>query len=130
MRVKDYLVRCTVLARQIVNRATVHEMRLFALDKSRKPRFLVSILTMKISRVFHEIRRERKNCMEAKQKPFNKYSLQEAYELLHLGNPITWDIPFKLIEPSAFFGEELRRIEAFDVKSSERGKEILIDAIL
>ena len=68
--------------------------------------------------------------MNAKHKPFTKYSLEEAYELLHLGNPITWDIPFKPIEPSAFFHEELRRMDAFDVESSERGKEVLIDAIL
>ena len=56
--------------------------------------------------------------MNAKHKPFTKYSLEEAYELLHLGNPITWDIPFKPIEPSAFFHEELRRMDAFEMTPS------------
>jgi len=68
--------------------------------------------------------------MTTKKKPFNKYSLTEAYEFLHLRDPIAWDIPFEVIEPSAFFQEELRRIEVFDTESSERGKEVLIDAIL
>ena len=68
--------------------------------------------------------------MNAKNKPFTKYSLTEVYELLHLRNPIAWNIPFEPIEPSAFFHEELRRMDAFDVESSERGKEVLIDAIL
>ena len=56
--------------------------------------------------------------MNAKHKPFTKYSLEEAYELLHLGNPIAWDIPFKPIEPSAFFHEELRRMDTDEVLQS------------
>lgn len=68
--------------------------------------------------------------MATKKKPFNKYSLAEAYEFLHLGNPLAWEIPYEQIEPSAFFREALRRLEVFDLESSERGKEVLIDAIL
>ncbi len=68
--------------------------------------------------------------MAAKRKPFNQYTLTEAYEFLHIRNPVVWDIPYKENEPSAFFHEELRRLKSFDVESNESGKEVLIDAIL
>ena len=68
--------------------------------------------------------------MEAKHKPFNKYSLEEAYDYLHLTRLTPWEIPFCPIEPTAFFQEELTRMQAFDVTHSEHGKEVLIDAIL
>ena len=68
--------------------------------------------------------------MPAKNKPFNKYTLTEAYQFLHLTRFTPWDIPFRPIEPTTFFYEELNRLQAFDVSFSESGKEVLIDAIL
>ena len=68
--------------------------------------------------------------MAAKKKPFNKYTLAEAYRFLHLTRFTPWDLSFCPIEPTAFFYEELTRLQAFDVAFSESGKEVLIDAIL
>ncbi len=68
--------------------------------------------------------------MAVKKKPFNKYTLTEAYQFLHLTRFTPWDIPFRPIEPTAFFYEELNRLQAFDISFSESGKEVLIDAIL
>ncbi len=68
--------------------------------------------------------------MDTKHKPFNRYSLEEAYQLLNLTRLTSWKIPFRPIEPTAFFLEELTRLQAFDVTHSEHGKEVLIDAIL
>jgi hypothetical protein len=68
--------------------------------------------------------------MTTKKKPFNKYTLAEAYTFLHCANPISWELTFEPLAPSPFFQEELGRLQAFDVTSTERGKEVLIDAIL
>ena len=68
--------------------------------------------------------------MPQKRKPFNKYTLAEAYDFLHLTRLIPWDIQFSPIEPTSFFYEALKRLEAFDVAFGERGKEVLIDVIL
>ena len=68
--------------------------------------------------------------MVAKKKPFNKYTLTEAYAYLHVTQVIPWEIAFTQIEPSAIFQAELERLQAFDVTFSERGKEVLIDTIL
>lgn len=68
--------------------------------------------------------------MAAKKKPFNKYTLTEAYQFLHLTRMTPWEIPFRPIEPTAFFYEALNRLQAFDVSFSESGKEVLIDTIL
>ena len=68
--------------------------------------------------------------MAAKKKPFNKYTLTEAYQFLHVTRFAPWEIPFRPIEPTAFFHEELERLRAFDISFSESGKEVLIDAIL
>ena len=68
--------------------------------------------------------------MAAKKKPFNKYTLTEAYQFLHLTHLKPWDILIDPIAPSALFNENLKRLESFDTSSSERGKEVLIDLIL
>lgn len=68
--------------------------------------------------------------MSDRKKPFNKFTLAEAYNFLNLTNPIAWEISFLPIEPTPFFNEELKRLEAFDLESGERGKEVLIDSVL
>jgi len=68
--------------------------------------------------------------MSAKKKPFNKYSLAEAYAYLHVTQVLPWTIPFTPIEPGEIFHADLERLQAFDVTFSESGKEILIDTIL
>ena len=68
--------------------------------------------------------------MSAKKKPFNKYSLAEAYAYLHVTQVLPWTIPFTPIEPGEIFRADLERLQAFDVTFSESGKEILIDTIL
>ena len=68
--------------------------------------------------------------MDVKHKPFTKYSLAEAYDYLHLTCLTPWEIPFRPIEPTTIFRDTLSRLASFDVAFSERGKEVLIDAIL
>lgn len=68
--------------------------------------------------------------MAEKKKPFNKFNLAEAYNFLNLTDPIDWEIPFAATEPTPFFNEELKRLDAFDLESGERGNEVLIDSIL
>lgn len=68
--------------------------------------------------------------MAAKKKPFNRYTLTEAYRFLHLTHLKSWDILFDPIVPSALFHENLKRLASFDTSSNERGKEVLIDLIL
>ena len=68
--------------------------------------------------------------MVAKKKPFNKYTLTEAYAYLHVTQVIPWEIAFGQIEPSAIFQADMERLQAFDVTFSESGKEVLIDTIL
>lgn len=40
----------------------------------------------------------------------------------------SWEMNAPSIEPSAFFQQRLKRLEAFDLQSYERSKELLIDA--
>lgn len=68
--------------------------------------------------------------MTARKRPFNKYTLAEAYQFLHLEHITPWTIDFTPIEPGPLFHELLKRLQAFDVTFNERGKEVLIDAIL
>ncbi len=68
--------------------------------------------------------------MPTKKKPFNKFSLAEAYHFLQLRKLEAWQLDFAPVETSAFFQENLKRLHLFDLISSESGKEVLIDAIL
>ncbi|MCB1190139.1 MAG: hypothetical protein H7A23_10955 [Leptospiraceae bacterium] len=63
-------------------------------------------------------------------KPFNRYKLEEAYHLLGIEKLKEWEISCSPIQPTEIFQQSLRRMEAFDIKHSEAGKEILIDRIL
>ena len=41
--------------------------------------------------------------MAAKKKPFNKYTLTEAYQFLHVTRFAPWEIPFRPINRRHFF---------------------------
>lgn len=65
-----------------------------------------------------------------KKKTFNKFTLAEAYDFLGLAKLQDWEIGFSPVEPTTLFEQYLKRLDAFDLVSSESGKEVLIDAIL
>ncbi len=61
---------------------------------------------------------------------FSSFDLAAAYKELNLTRLIEWKIDAQPVAPSEFYFERLRRMqEAFDITASERGKEVLIDAI-
>ncbi len=61
-------------------------------------------------------------------KSFSQFTLDEALERLGLENLTPWipEMPEKA--PSAFFTENLRRLDAFDLLRSEGAKTLLVDA--
>jgi hypothetical protein len=69
--------------------------------------------------------------MKKKQKRnFSSFDLARAFKELNLTRLTEWNIDAQPVAPSEFYFERLRRMqEAFDITASERGKEVLIDAI-
>ena len=66
----------------------------------------------------------------AKKRNFSSFDLAGAFKELNLTRLIEWNIDAQPVAPSEFYFERLRRMqEAFDITASERGKEVLIDAI-
>ncbi len=63
-------------------------------------------------------------------KPFNRYTVKEAYQLLNLEELTRWEIEARPLKPSNIFHDILKRLDAFDLTSSEGGKEVLINEIL
>ncbi len=63
-------------------------------------------------------------------KAFNRYKLNEAFELVGIQQLLEWKISMQPLTPSAVFHTNVKRLEAFDTLYSESGKEVLIDAIL
>jgi len=61
---------------------------------------------------------------------YSALSLKEAMKLIPAEQFIHWHLPASPRPPSDFFIEDLRRLEAFDLKSSEQAKTLLIDALL
>ncbi|MEZ4731240.1 MAG: hypothetical protein R3E79_29325 [Caldilineaceae bacterium] len=59
---------------------------------------------------------------------FSSYTLDEALKKLQLAQIEPFVADFTPLPPSPFFEERLRRLEGFDLKGSERAKELLIDA--
>lgn len=58
------------------------------------------------------------------------FTLKEAMKLIPAEQFTRWQLPSSPRPPSDFFLEDLRRLEAFDLKSSEQAKTLLIDALL
>jgi hypothetical protein len=61
-------------------------------------------------------------------KNFSSFNLREAMKQLNIIDLNSWSIDALPIEPSDFFHQRLKRLEAFDLESYERSKELLIDA--
>jgi hypothetical protein len=62
------------------------------------------------------------------QKNFSSFNLKEAMKQLNITDLHPWQISAPAIAPSEFFQQRLKRLEAFDLQSFERSKELLIDA--
>ncbi len=66
----------------------------------------------------------------AKRKNFSGFSLKEALKESSVKKLKPWQIEASPIVPSDFFGVLLDRLKRFDTRSNERGRELVIDAIL
>ncbi|MGH9840077.1 MAG: type I restriction enzyme HsdR N-terminal domain-containing protein [Blastocatellia bacterium] len=64
-----------------------------------------------------------------KRRNFSSFDQSAAFKELGVEKLLRWDLKFKPIEPSKFYGERMRRMERFALTNSERSKELLIDAI-
>lgn len=68
--------------------------------------------------------------MRKKKRNFSSFDLAEAFKELGLTSLLKWEIDVPSVTPSDFYHERLRRLEAhFDLATSERAKELLIDTI-
>lgn len=66
-----------------------------------------------------------------KKKPFSKFKLDEAYQLLNLTTLHPWAIDITPIAPSDFLQALLSRLqEGFDIQRSAEGRKLIIDSIL
>ncbi len=66
--------------------------------------------------------------MKAKKK-FSSFAWDEAFITLGIERLIEWKADFQPVAPTDFFNERLRRLGNFGLTNSERGKELLIDAV-
>jgi hypothetical protein len=60
---------------------------------------------------------------------FSGFDLKAAFKKLQVTELVEWQIGCPPVEPSEFFQERLRRLQHFDLTSTERAKELLIDAV-
>jgi hypothetical protein len=60
---------------------------------------------------------------------FSSFSLKDSLKKVQIEELLDWRVTESRIEPSDFFQERLRRLRHFDLTSSERAKELLIDAV-
>ena len=68
--------------------------------------------------------------MKNKKRNFSSFDLAEAFKALGLVKLIEWNLEIEPITPGDFYHERIRRLkDHFDVATSERAKELLIDAI-
>ena len=60
---------------------------------------------------------------------FSSFEVKDAMRCLGLSNLEKWKIDFKPLKPSDFYHERVKRLEEyFDLNSTERAKELLIEA--
>jgi hypothetical protein len=77
----------------------------------------------------NEPKNETKN-KKVKRKHFSGFSLKEALKESSVKKLQPWHIEAASIVPSEFFGVVVDRLKRFDTRSNERGRELVIDAIL
>jgi hypothetical protein len=66
-----------------------------------------------------------------KKKPFSRFKLDEAYQLLKLTTLEPWPIVAPSLVPSDFLNSLLTRLQSgFDIQRSEEGRKLIIDSIL
>ena len=61
-------------------------------------------------------------------KNFSSFTASEALQELNVSELRRWEIAIPAYQPSAFLPERLRRLENFDLVSSDRAKALLLDA--
>lgn len=65
-----------------------------------------------------------------KKKSFSSFNQREAFKFLNLSKTIKWKIEYSALNPSKFLQQRLERLERiFDLKTNEKSKELIIDAI-
>ena len=69
-----------------------------------------------------------KNREKLIKKSFSSFTLDEALKKLQIDQVLLFDVDYDPLPPSTFFEERLRRLDGFDLRGSERAKELLIDA--
>lgn len=62
-------------------------------------------------------------------KNFSSFDVKDAMQQLNLTELTRWQLKFQPLQPTPFFSERMRRLEHFDLTSTESAKELLIDAI-
>jgi hypothetical protein len=67
--------------------------------------------------------------MKAKKKNFASFNQSQAFKQLQISRLKEWHIETHPVKPSDFFHQRLVRLKRFDLRSSEKAKELLIDAI-
>jgi hypothetical protein len=67
--------------------------------------------------------------MKTKKKNFASFKQSQAFKQLNISRLLEWQIEAQPVKPSEFFAQRLARLKRFDLRSSEKSKELLIDAI-
>ena len=67
--------------------------------------------------------------MKVKKKNFASFNQSQAFKQLNISRLLEWQIETQPVKPSEFFAQRLARLKRFDLRSSEKSKELLIDAI-
>ena len=67
--------------------------------------------------------------MTSKKKKFSSFNQKQAFQQLGISDLHLWQLQTQPRQPSDFFEQRRARLQHFDLKVSERAKELLIDAI-
>ena len=65
---------------------------------------------------------------KSKRRNFSSFDLKAAFKELAITKMQPWQLEISPLIPSDFFNQHLHRLHKFDLRSNERGKELLIDA--
>jgi flagellar biosynthesis regulator FlbT len=61
---------------------------------------------------------------------FSSFSYKDAFKQLNITRLQSWHPEFVNIQPSEFFQQHLKRLQHFDLTTSEEAKKLIIDAVL
>jgi hypothetical protein len=68
--------------------------------------------------------------LKSKKQKFSGFNVSAAFQHLNLSKLTPWTIAVEAIAPSDFFNQRLKKLQRFDLRTSEESKKLLIDAIL